>query len=481
MDEWTEGFLFPRPDHIGSPDPRSYPVTQPWRLAQPSETFSRRWRERPIDFWLQLSCSIFFALARGPYRALGVLLALLQWYQCGFHLYLIDRFMIKTHGLDFCVSLFTLVTSQALTFSFAIFYFWQTDFVPFQGCSLPYLCLPDLSGELSEEDEPADGHTDEDGGRNLGQSDQLIQSGWQVDGTHEVQEEGDQREVQPSQRQKPRAGVNRMNDPGVDERTALLQRSVNSSPPLSPGDHERCRLPESWLYSVNSRTGRLERRLCSQDEKTKFEDVHRDTCTKAHLFLGLGFAIITAIIILDFSRQRFFTGRHIRNFLLDCDGALTAMYFVCTISVYYGMYGIVTVCCPFYCATRSMVLAIMEAEQRTILPEVPLESAINIQEHLMQFIRNLTGSMSLWFAVHNISFLVLVLASAFWWRYMGVTEKDPRPALLFSSVSLACLAIVFKFLFPLWATTTQNKNKDHKGTRTPQLIGATLLEDFNIM
>ena len=265
-----------------------------------SSTFSnvlRRWRERPIDFWLQLSCSVFFALARGPYRALGVLLALLQWYQCGVHLYLIHRFMFKNHGLDFCVFVFTLVTSQALTFSFAIFYFWQTDFVPFQGCSSPYLCLPDLSGELSEDsDEPANGHTDEEGRgsvRNLGESDRPIQPGLQVDGTHEVQEGGDQSEVRPSRRQIPRAGVSRMNDPGVDERTALLQRSVNSS----PGNG----LPESWLYSVNSRTGQLERRLCSQDERTKFEDVHRDTCTKAHFFLGLGFAIITAIIILDFS------------------------------------------------------------------------------------------------------------------------------------------------------------------------------------
>ena len=126
------------------------------------------------------------------------------------------------------------------------------------------------------------------------------------------------------------------------------------------------------------------------------------------------------------------------------------------------MYGIVTVCCLFYCSTRSMVLAILEAEQRTILPEVSLERAINIQEHLMQFIRSLTRSMSLWFAVHNISFLILVLASAFWWQYMGVKEKDPQPALLFLSVSLACLAIAFKFLFPLWAASRVTKEWNHQ-------------------
>ena len=419
----------------------------------------RRWRARPIDFWLQLSCGVFFALARGPYRALGVLLALLQWYQCIFHLYLIHRFWFVAHGLDNCILVITLTTSQALTFSFAIFYFWQTDFVPFQGCSLPYLNLLNLSGETDYEErngvEKNRGDFEGAGERRFG-SFQHSGNGLQVEEAREAVEEGghdhtldEEHREQSWQRSEPSGQKNE--ESGVNERTALLQSSINCR---AAGEQ---RGMEMWLYSVNSSTGRFEKSLCSQDEKSRFESIHRDTCIKANFFLLVGFTIVVALIAIDFSWERFFNGRQIRHFLTDCDDRVVAMYFVSTVNFYWGMFAIVTMCCLFYCSTRTMVLAILEAEQITILSEVSLQRAIDIQENLLGYIRHITRSMSLWFAVHNISFLVLILASVYWWQYMGIKEHDPHPVRLFLAVCVACMAIAFKFVFPLWAASRVTK------------------------
>ena len=422
----------------------------------------RRWRERPIDFWLQLSCGVFFAPARGPYRALGVLLALLQWYQCFFHLYLIHRFWFTAKSMDYWIIAITLTTSQALTFSFAIFYLWQSDFVPFQGCSLPYLNLPNLSGETENgavhDCEERNGvekcHDDLEGGgeRSYG-SFQHSQDGLQVEEACETLEEGghelDEECTERSRQRRERSS--QQNESGVGERTALLQSSINCRP---AGERRDLKL---WLYYVNSSTGRFEKRLSSHDEKRRFESIHGDTCIKANFFLVVGFAIVIALIVIDLCWDRFFNGRHIRHFLIDCDNSVVAMYIVSTVSFYWGMFAIVTMCCLFYCMTRTMVLAILEAEQVTILPEVSLQKAIDIQENLLAYIHHLTRSMSVWFAVHSISFLVLILASVYWWQYLGTKEHDPHPVRLFLAVCVACMAIAFKFAFPLWAASRVTK------------------------
>ena len=390
-------------------------------------------------------------MARGRWRVLGVFLAGLQWYQCGFYFFLTARWWLAAKGAAFAIVLLTLAISQSLTFSMAIFYFWRTDFVPFQGCSLPFLILPGASDH--------------------GWVEQSHRTGSGEDAIHknperETDEAGDEQHQGPnleeglrvsSSGSLNRSGLHRSVD--VENQTLPSVLEADESTPLVSST-ETAEKPDkglSWRYNaVPERRGLLEstveKKLLDSDvDRRRFIEVHGQTCFWAHGLLAVGFTIVTGLIVIDFGWERFFDGEHIRHFLVGTNNAVVVTYYIAMIVIYWGMYSVVVVCCLFFCITRSMIAAILEAEKTTILPSVTLQEAFFRQDRLMEHIRRLTKNISLWFFVHNVSFFVLILASVYWWLDTNRSLRDHHHAQLYVSVITLCLAIAYKFAFPVWS------------------------------
>ena len=169
-------------------------------------------------------------------------------------------------------------------------------------------------------------------------------------------------------------------------------------------------------------------------------------------FMLLGTIDVAMMSTGDFYSNAFFSFYGIHDFVKQLSTTESIIDYVAIGLIYWGLVGSVLLCCVFYILCRDIVRHIEFTEELILNSARNFRSGRKYYECLLQYTEKLAASLTLWFAIHTLFFVLIVLVTAVDW-ITSLRSTDVNFKLTWYSQIAGSLLIAFKFTFPFLAAS----------------------------
>ena len=169
---------------------------------------------------------------------------------------------------------------------------------------------------------------------------------------------------------------------------------------------------------------------------------------------AINFALVTGLLLVslvlfgDAYYQVIFDLVNIKESILqDCHRPLAcnAVFYTLATSIYWGMYSSVAVCCVFFSLCLVMANDLTKGYKRIEKCRDDVRIALIIHSEVREQIGERVNSIRIWFLLHMILYVVVLLANIFdWWE----AARQLHFAYEYMAQICGTLVVVYKFFFP---------------------------------
>lgn len=164
--------------------------------------------------------------------------------------------------------------------------------------------------------------------------------------------------------------------------------------------------------------------------------------------LFTGVLLVSWVLFGDVYYQVIFDLVNIKQTLLqNCHHPLAcnAVFYPLAVSIYWGMYSSIAVCCVFFSLCLVMTNDLNKAYRRIAKCTGEVRNALLIHREAREQIADRVNSIRVWFLIHMIFYVVVLLANIFEWF-----EAARQLHFAYEYMAQICgtLVVVYKFFFP---------------------------------
>lgn len=177
-------------------------------------------------------------------------------------------------------------------------------------------------------------------------------------------------------------------------------------------------------------------------------DLSKNQYRAINVALISGFLLVSWVLFGDVYYQVIFDLVNIKEaFLQNCHhvAACTGVFYTLAVSVYWGLYSSVAVCCMFFSLCLVMTNDLSKGYTRIARCKGDVRNALIIHREVREQIADRVNSIRIWFLIHMLFYVVVLLANIFeWWE----AASDLHFAYEYMAQISGTLVVVYKFFFP---------------------------------
>lgn len=177
-------------------------------------------------------------------------------------------------------------------------------------------------------------------------------------------------------------------------------------------------------------------------------DLSKNQYRAINVALISGFLLVSWVLFGDVYYQVIFDLVNIKEaFLQNCHhvAACTGVFYTLAVSVYWGLYSSVAVCCMFFSLCLVMTNDLSKGYTRIARCKGDVRNALIIHREVREQIADRVNSIRIWFLIHMLFYVVVLLANIFeWWE----AASDFHFAYEYMAQISGTLVVVYKFFFP---------------------------------
>lgn len=177
-------------------------------------------------------------------------------------------------------------------------------------------------------------------------------------------------------------------------------------------------------------------------------DLSRVQHRAINIALVTGLVLVSCVLFGDAYYQVIFDLVKIKVRILgNCHRpvACNTVFYILAVSVYWGMYSSVSICCVFFALCLAMTNDLTKGYKRLENGTGDLRNALSLHGEIRQQIAERIGGIKAWFLVHMVFYVVVILANIFEW--MEATH-DLHFAYEYMAQICGTLVVIYKFFFP---------------------------------
>lgn len=177
-------------------------------------------------------------------------------------------------------------------------------------------------------------------------------------------------------------------------------------------------------------------------------DLSRVQHRAINIALVTGLVLVSCVLFGDAYYQVIFDLVEIKVRILgNCHRpvACNTVFYFLAVSVYWGMYSSVSICCVFFALCLAMTNDLTKGYKRLENGTGDLRNALLLHGEIRQQIAERIGGIKAWFLVHMVFYVVVILANIFEW--MEATH-DLHFAYEYMAQICGTLVVIYKFFFP---------------------------------
>ena len=167
-----------------------------------------------------------------------------------------------------------------------------------------------------------------------------------------------------------------------------------------------------------------------------------------NIALVTGLLLVSWVLFGDAYYQVIFDLVNVKESILqNCHRPLAcnAVFYTLAGSVYWGLYSSVAVCCVFFSLCLVMTNDLTKGYKRIEVCTGDVRSALVIHSEVREQIGDRVNSIRIWFLIHSIFYVVVLLANIFdWWE----AARQLHFAYEYMAQICGTLVVVYKFFFP---------------------------------
>ena len=188
-------------------------------------------------------------------------------------------------------------------------------------------------------------------------------------------------------------------------------------------------------------------------EIDELDDLSDKDWLQTNGLLVVGILIVVFSILTDHFCNTYFDFIGIHNFLSHLHLYQKAMYFLALWMLFWGYGATICACCLFHAMALRIRSRIHRTELTVLRSVSSREGFFAHTNNLIRYKTEMTSMFKLWFATHNIVFILLLAGIIYEWvEVLQVTEnaapKTCFPVLMASQLA-GTFAIAYKFAFPI--------------------------------
>ncbi|XP_078350175.1 uncharacterized protein LOC144634994 [Oculina patagonica] len=178
------------------------------------------------------------------------------------------------------------------------------------------------------------------------------------------------------------------------------------------------------------------------------KDLNKNQHRAINAALFTGVLLVSWVLFGDAYYQVIFDVNHIKHAVLQkCyhSVACNGVFYPLVVSIYWGMYSSVGVCCVFFSLCLTMKNDLSRGYARIAKCTGDVRNTLIIHRQVREQIAERVNSIRVWFVIHMLFYVVVLLVNIFdWWE----AAREPRfPEEYMAQIS-GTLVVAFKFFFP---------------------------------
>jgi len=174
-----------------------------------------------------------------------------------------------------------------------------------------------------------------------------------------------------------------------------------------------------------------------------------------NIALLLGIVGVLLFIFVDFKFNIVFDYPGLHDFINRIhDTQRVLYYFSASVVLYWGFVSVVVACCVFFICCRDIIRHIEHTEDLIINKAKDYLVARHYHECLLEYTDRVMASTKVWFAIHSLFFMGIIVSVAFEWltAFSGSKHYSNMSIIILSQI-VGSLLIAFKFAFPILAAS----------------------------
>ena len=185
-----------------------------------------------------------------------------------------------------------------------------------------------------------------------------------------------------------------------------------------------------------------------QSQEWMMRDLRKNQHRVINVALFTGLLLVSWVLFGDAYYQVIFDLVNIKDSILqNCNHpvACNAVFYTLAVSVYWGMYSSIAVCCVFFSLCLVMTNDLSRGYARIAQCTGDVRNALLLHRHVRGQIAERVNNMRVWFLVHMLFYVVVLLANIFeWWE----AARQLQFAYEYMAQIAGTLVVVYKFFFP---------------------------------
>ena len=179
------------------------------------------------------------------------------------------------------------------------------------------------------------------------------------------------------------------------------------------------------------------------------KDLSKNQRRAINVALFTGLLLVSWVLFGDAYYQVIFNLNHIKESLTHkCHNpvACNGVWYPLVVSIYWGMYSSIAVCCVFFSLCLVMTNDLTKGYTRLAKCTGNVRNALIIHRQVREQIGERINSIRAWFLVHMLFYVVVLLANIFeWWE---ATKDSLHSGVEYMAQISGTLVVVYKFFFP---------------------------------
>eukprot|EP00794_Sanderia_malayensis_P008244 gene8244-9126_t len=180
-------------------------------------------------------------------------------------------------------------------------------------------------------------------------------------------------------------------------------------------------------------------------------DLPRNDWLVTNILFMMGMLSVCFVFGTDFGTDTLFDFKGIRAFLKHTTITNQAIYALAVAVLFWGFFATVCACCIFHIMSRQIIALISQTERLVVECTTTRLQFFKLHERMICFTERMIKKFELWFAIHNIMFLLLLAAMIFEWVSFMKNSNYEHNILL--SQMAGTLLICYKFAFPFFSAS----------------------------
>ena len=178
------------------------------------------------------------------------------------------------------------------------------------------------------------------------------------------------------------------------------------------------------------------------------KDLSKNQRRAINVALYTGLSLVSWVLFGDAYYQVIFDLINIKGALLqNCHHpiACNAVFYTLAVSVYWGLYSSIAVCCVFFSLCLVMTNDLTKGYRRIANCTGDIRNALIMHRQVREQIGERINSIRVWFLIHMLFYVVVLLANIFeWWE----AARELHFAYEYMAQIAGTLVVVYKFFFP---------------------------------